>query len=473
MTDDTSRVEHLLRAREAQGLEYSIWARVAFVVIAGAITLGNSQSTFDTVFTLAIVLGVLLLMSWGLTRARRQQDLLLVGRALVGSDAVVIALLPIVWYGSVGGPERVSAAYLVKNTQVPLYAALMALNCLALRPLYPAILAAVGSIQMIAFGLYAANDPRVLLTRDNVEEVLGSGIKPGFALWFLAATIFIGLFLSVATARARRTIREAAELEVENLHIREAQARLLMEAKIRTLGSLVAGIAHEINTPLGVVASSVSTAERSAAHLERAVEEAGDLEQLRNDPRFERAVAALREIRKTAPSATQRLVELVSSLKDFARLDQSEVGEIDVHERLDRVLTLIDPKVKGQVEIIRRYGDVPRLRCRPHELSQVLTTLLMNAFEAMKGTGSLELTTSRSGDSVRVEIRDSGCGMTEEQLEHLFDIGFSSKGGRVGVRLGLPTARVILEDQGGSLSVESDVGKGTTFRLELPGVVAS
>jgi signal transduction histidine kinase len=466
---EISRVERLLRAREAQGLEYSIWARVAFLAAGGAITLINSQSPFDTFFTSAILLAIFALMTWCLTRVRQQENLLLVGRTLVASDAVAILSFPIVWYVSVGGPDNVSAAFLLKNSQVPMYSVIMALNCLALRPLYPTIIAAVACFQMIVIGLYALTDDRVAVTIDNVEQVLGPGIKPGFFVWFFMATILIGLFMNLATARARRTIREAAELEVENVHIREEQARRVMEAKIRALGSLVAGIAHEINTPLAVITSSVSTVDRCAARLVRAVEEAECLAELREDEKMKRAIATLRELQSTTAKAADRMTELVSSLKDFVRLDKSEVAEINVHECLDRVLTLISPRLKGRVEIVRNFGDVPLVHCRPHEVSQVLMTILVNAFEAMKGEGVLELATaSGPDDAVLLDIGDTGCGMTEQQLEQLFDVRFSDKSGRVGVRLGLPTARVILEDQGGRVNVESSVGKGTKFHLELP-----
>jgi hypothetical protein len=109
---ETSRVERLLRAREGQGLEYSIWARVAFLAAGGAITLINSQSSFDTFFfTSAILLVIFALMAWCMTRVRQQKNLLLVGRTLVACDAIAILSFSMVWYVSVGGPDRVSAAF--------------------------------------------------------------------------------------------------------------------------------------------------------------------------------------------------------------------------------------------------------------------------------------------------------------------------------------------------------------------------
>ncbi len=120
------------------------------------------------------------------------------------------------------------------------------------------------------------------------------------------------------------------------------------------------------------------------------------------------------------------------------------------------------------MRVLKDYEEIPPVYCRPQQINQVFMTLLVNAFEAMDGGGTLHIHTAATGDHVTVEIADTGRGIPREQMGKLFEIGFTAKSTRMSMGLGLPTGRNIIDRHGGSLSVESEVGRGTTFRISLP-----
>ena len=257
---------------------------------------------------------------------------------------------------------------------------------------------------------------------------------------------------------------ESIRLADEMFRIKEKQAELIMEGKMAALGNLVAGIAHEINTPLGVAMSSMTTADKCTRRISEAVISSPALK----DGEAKRALSTLEESSRLATQAGHRMSQLVSSLKDFARLESEEAQEADLRAGLESALALVSRDLMGEVRIQRDYGEVPPVYCRPKEINQVFMTLLVNAFEAMQGEGTLRLSMGAEGDLVRIGIADTGHGIPPAQLGRLFDIGFVTKRRRIGMGLGLPTARNVIERHGGTLAVESKVGEGTSFRLSLP-----
>jgi signal transduction histidine kinase len=216
-----------------------------------------------------------------------------------------------------------------------------------------------------------------------------------------------------------------------------------------------------VNTPLGVVQSSTATAESCAARL--AASEAGP-----PDSQKQRLVQVLADSASAARQAAQRIAALVSRLRDFAGLDQAEVQETRIESALDRTLDLVHSELKGSIRVLRRYGDTPPVVCRAKELNQVFFTLITNALEAMRGQGTLSLETGTAGDQIVVSIADTGGGMRDDQLRDLFEIRFATKGDRVGIGLGLPMARSIVEKHGGSIAVDNREGHGLSFRIVLP-----
>jgi signal transduction histidine kinase len=175
-----------------------------------------------------------------------------------------------------------------------------------------------------------------------------------------------------------------------------------------------------------------------------------------------------RELLSMSQSAVNRIVAIVRDLRSFARLDEAEVQDADLHAGIDSTLNLMRHLTRDQVKIVRDYGDLPRVRCYPNRMNQVFMNLLKNAVEAIEGPGTVTISTWVEGDRVRLSFGDTGPGIAPELLPRIFDPGFTTKGVGVGTGLGLSICARIMEVHGGRIWAESTPGKGTTFHLELP-----
>jgi signal transduction histidine kinase len=264
-------------------------------------------------------------------------------------------------------------------------------------------------------------------------------------------------------ARLRRANDElGARLKACQQELHEHQIQLLQNEKMASLGNLVAGVAHEINTPLGALVSNNDLFLRSLAKLQAAL---GD-SQL--PPEAEELFATVTEVGEVSKTATHRIMEIVSSLRIFARLDPAEKDKVDIHQGLDSTLTLVHHELKNRIEIVKSYGELPAIECFSNRLNQVFLNILINACQAIEGKGKIEITTRRAGDKAVIEIRDSGSGMSAEVRENIFDPGFTTKGVGVGTGLGLSIVKQIISDHEGQIEVESEQGQGSLFRIILP-----
>ena len=258
------------------------------------------------------------------------------------------------------------------------------------------------------------------------------------------------------------------ELQQTNLDLRETQAQLVQSDKMASLGMLAAGVAHEINTPLGAIHSNNDIESRALEIIRDTVGDPAIEQLLGEHPKLHRALEAIKSTNSVTQQATERVTVIVESLKNFARLDQAELQLVDLHEGIDSTLTLLQHLVVDRIEIVRNYGTLPEVECYASQLNQVFMNILTNAIQAIDDAGSIEVTTRSDGDQVVVDIADSGRGIPSEQLEHVFDPGFTTKGVGVGVGLGLSITYRIIEDHRGSIDVDSESGNGTTFTVRLP-----
>jgi len=262
--------------------------------------------------------------------------------------------------------------------------------------------------------------------------------------------------------------RKNDDLEEAMRQLRDAQQQLVMREKMASLGHLVAGVAHEINNPVGAVGSAADTSMRSIEILTRLLAEGTDLTELRNNQRFQTAFRILSENNEITVTASKRITEIVRSLKNFARLDESEFQEADIHEGLDSTLTLLHHELKNRVEVVREYGDIPKIQCYPSQINQVFMNVLSNASHAIEGKGTITVRTRRDGPDAVVEIRDTGRGIAEGDRDRIFDPGFTTKGVGVGTGLGLSITYNIVKKHKGTIEADSEVGKGTTITIRLP-----
>ncbi|NKB71570.1 MAG: hypothetical protein GKR89_31235 [Candidatus Latescibacteria bacterium] len=248
----------------------------------------------------------------------------------------------------------------------------------------------------------------------------------------------------------------------------EMQQRLVMQEKMASLGNMVAGVAHEVNNPLGAVNSAANVVDRCVVRIGALVESAGDIEALRGDPAFERAVKLLADNNRVIATATERITDIVQSLKNFTRLDEAEFQRADIHQGLDSTLTLVQHELKGRIDVVREYGTLPLVPCYPNQLNQVFMNLFINAAHAMGDGGQLRIGTGADVEHVYIEVVDTGDGIAAENLARIFEPGFTTKGARVGSGLGLSICYSIMQRHSGDITLESTPGKGTTVRLVLP-----
>jgi len=181
-----------------------------------------------------------------------------------------------------------------------------------------------------------------------------------------------------------------------------------------------------------------------------------------------KTIEILRAMNQVDQKASKELARIVANLRRFVRLDEAEWQYTDIHESLNSVIALMETELSGRIEITRNYSDMPRIYCSPGSLNQAFMSLLKNAAEAITGKGKISISTFAKDDHIRIEISDTGKGIVKTDIARIFDPGFTTKGARVGMGLGLPICYdVIVEEHGGSIDVSSEQGKGTTFIITL------
>ena len=253
-------------------------------------------------------------------------------------------------------------------------------------------------------------------------------------------------------------IKACADLE-------KAQLQLIRSEIMASLGNLVAGIAHEINSPLGSLNSNMDLFARGFEKIKRELETNGEIE---TNQRLLKTAKSLEALTGVSQAACERISHIVKALRNFARLDEGETKSVDIHEGVDSTLILLENKYQDRIAIAKNYGDLPKLKCQPAQINQVFMSILVNAGEAISGNGTIYISTGIENNNIRVEIKDSGRGIPRENLEKIFDPGFTTKGVKVGIGLGLAISYKIVEDHGGTIRVESEEGKGSTFIILLP-----
>jgi PAS domain S-box-containing protein len=258
-----------------------------------------------------------------------------------------------------------------------------------------------------------------------------------------------------------------ADLVQANLELREKQMQLMQSEKMASLGMLVAGIAHEINTPIGAVNSMHNTLVRSTQKLKQTLEKDFP-EAFAGNKRLKTILRAIDDANQVIESGTSRVTTIVRRLKSFARLDEAELKTVDIHEGLEDTLSIIHHELKHKVKVVRRYGELPEVPCYPGPLNQVFLNLFINANQAIADTGEMTVSTSADEANLFIEIRDSGGGIPAEIVKRIFDPGFTTKGVGVGTGLGLSICYQIMQDHHGEIRVESAEGRGSAFTVVLP-----
>ena len=289
---------------------------------------------------------------------------------------------------------------------------------------------------------------------------------------------------NLAAARARmaeeiderRRAQEAQRALIQKLE--NARHQLLQSEKLASIGQLAAGVAHEINNPIGFVHSNLSTLKTYAADLLRllaayeraalppearaeidALRRAVDIDYLRED------IAALID---ESIDGTARVRRIVQDMRDFSRMGDDGWQRADLLQGLESTLNVVWNEIKYKAQIVRAFGVLPEVECLPSQINQVFMNLLVNAAQAIDSQGTITLSSGAEGDWVWVAVADSGRGIAPEHLKKLFDPFFTTKPVGQGTGLGLSVSYGIVNRHGGHIEVDSPPGGGTIFRVWLP-----
>ena len=267
--------------------------------------------------------------------------------------------------------------------------------------------------------------------------------------------------------------------------VKRQQKQLVQSEKLASLGTMSAGVAHEINNPLAFVFSNVNSLAHAVDQFRDYHQHVGAVVGADSGDQQQQASEALEafideadieflfedcgDLLKETVEGIQRVKAIVAGLKAFARSDTGEMEDVDIVECIRNTLKLSHNQIKFTMEVIEEFEDLPLIKGFPGKLSQVFLNLIVNAGQAMKdGTGSITITTKNLPESIELQFRDTGSGMTAETIKDIFNPFFTTKPVGEGTGLGLSISHGIIEEHAGEITVTSEVGVGTCFSISLP-----
>lgn len=281
--------------------------------------------------------------------------------------------------------------------------------------------------------------------------------------------------------RTQELYNRNAELEIAYTNLKNAQEQAIQSEKLASIGQLAAGVAHEINNPIGYVNSNLATLQGYVARLLSGIDAYGEItgnsgaamaassQEIRRRIDIEYLAVDVPQLITESRDGIDRVCKIIRDLKDFSRHDRGEAwSDADIHQLLESTLNIVSNQLKYKAEIVKTFADLPLIECLPSELNQVFLNILMNAGQAIEERGIITVSTGHSADKVWVAIGDDGGGIPEDLLPRIFDPFFTTKPVGSGTGLGLSISYGIVNKHHGNIEITSDSGQGTLVRIELP-----
>ena len=275
--------------------------------------------------------------------------------------------------------------------------------------------------------------------------------------------------------------RSQKELEQAYCELKATQARVVQQEKMASIGQLAAGVAHEINNPMGFISSNLRTlakyTEKQKEFIEAQAEAIGSLadgdvvEALRNKRRALKIDHVLEDgglLIAESLEGAERVRTIVQNLKSFSRVDEEAYSLIDINECVTSTVNIVWSELKYKVNLIKELGEIPRINCYPQQINQIFMNLLVNAAQAIETHGEIKVKTWEENGRICASVSDTGCGIPSELFNRIFEPFFTTKEVGQGTGLGLSITYDIVKNHDGELIVESEPGKGTTFTVRLP-----
>jgi signal transduction histidine kinase len=444
-------------------LGVGVFVIVHWLVEGGGFTLSitDFDSSTDAFLTDKIVVFLAGVGSWLMSRTPRRARW---GRSALAAFVLIAAVVSIL-DDSLKDQSQLQVKYLTLFLFV-------AVAAVPFRPWHTTVLGlAITGVSIAAAKLFATipGIPGVNVTfNDVVFLLLATGVATGITVPMYQTRYRAYLSRKEERGLRKAITRSALELDEANRKLRLTQTQLVQSAKMASLGNLVAGVAHETNTPLGALNSNIQTSRKALNRLRSLLDD--DPDNGSDDIRaaLQKHAGILADVNEASSAAVERIDTVVHSLRDFAQLDRADHRQIDLESCIESSLQMIPPDPRKQVKIVRRYDQQKVVECNPRLLNQVFFNLLQNAHQAIDSEGTITITTSADDNWVTIEIADTGRGISERDLSRIFDPGFTGRGVGVGVGLGLSISYRIIEDHHGEIRVASRPGEGSVFTVRLP-----
>ena len=332
-------------------------------------------------------------------------------------------------------------------------------------------------------------DQPLAVAAQHVAENMQFPLTEDFIVIRHGRYLGVGFVMDLLKAMEQQMRANTGELEQAYSQLKSSQLALVQSEKMASLGQMVAGIAHEINTPLGYVQNNVAIGQDLFQQVQSMIagyealvdnlldEQASEeqiraqmqqIAEMRNDVNAREMLGEMHGLMGDSLYGIAQISELVLNLKNFSRMDAAATDAVNLNECIESALNIGRNVLKNKVEVIRELGDLPKITCAPSQLNQVFLNLFTNAAQAMESQGQLRIKTWHADDAVHISVTDNGKGIPQENLTRIFDPFFTTKPVGEGTGLGLAITHQIIQQHGGEIRVDSCLGEGTCFHIKLP-----